>query len=286
MSPSAATLPPATGVGSTTSPHRPPSPTAPSTATPPATTAVACSAPTSVTLGNVTVAGNTASNDGGGVYVLSGVPTLTNATISGNSATSGGGLYLFFGVGATVTNTIVAGQANGGDTGGTGFAGGNNVIGVDAAAGAPGRLRRADSNHGPAPRQPRHRRGHRRGRHPHDRPARSAAVRPRRHRRLPEPALARRRYRRSAASAPTPATSACAEAVNLANVLSTADTISFDPSVFASAQVITLTAGVLVLTDSATTTILGPGGPVADSQRQPRQPGLRTSRAVRRRCRA
>src|SRR5262249_31191160 len=48
------------------------------------------------------------------------------------------------------------------------------------------------------------------------------------------------------------------QAVNLANALTSADTISFDSSVFAAAQVITLTAGQLVLTDSATT-ILGPG---------------------------
>jgi len=49
------------------------------------------------------------------------------------------------------------------------------------------------------------------------------------------------------------------QAINLANVLPSADTITFDPSVFATSQTIPLTAGQLELKDVATTTITGPG---------------------------
>src|SRR5262249_49160642 len=49
------------------------------------------------------------------------------------------------------------------------------------------------------------------------------------------------------------------QAVNLANAQTTGDSISFDPSVFATPQTITLTAGPLSLTDAARTTITGPG---------------------------
>ena len=50
---------------------------------------------------------------------------------------------------------------------------GTNVTGaLDAAAGPAGQLRRPDPDHGPAARQPGHRRGHQRRRRPHHRPAR------------------------------------------------------------------------------------------------------------------
>ena len=49
------------------------------------------------------------------------------------------------------------------------------------------------------------------------------------------------------------------QAINLANVLPSADTITFEPSVFATSQTIPLTAGQFELTDVATTTISGPG---------------------------
>ena len=54
------------------------------------------------------------------------------------------------------------------------------------AAGPAGQLRRADPDHGPAPRQPRHRRGHRR--HAASPPTSAACrwTRPARHRRLPD----------------------------------------------------------------------------------------------------
>ena len=48
------------------------------------------------------------------------------------------------------------------------------------------------------------------------------------------------------------------QAVNLANALSTADTITFS-NLFNTPQVITLTAGQLMLTDREMTTITGPG---------------------------
>src|SRR5262249_59652818 len=48
------------------------------------------------------------------------------------------------------------------------------------------------------------------------------------------------------------------QAVNLANVLTGADTIAFS-SLFDTPQTITLTGGQLTLTDTATTTITGPG---------------------------
>jgi hypothetical protein len=49
------------------------------------------------------------------------------------------------------------------------------------------------------------------------------------------------------------------QAVNLADVQTTGDSISFDPSVFGTAQTITLTDGPLSLSDAAKTTIAGPG---------------------------
>src|SRR5262249_12736519 len=48
-------------------------------------------------------------------------------------------------------------------------------------------------------------------------------------------------------------------AVRLANVQTGADTITFDGSVFNTPRTITLTSGPLTLTDTATTTIVGPG---------------------------
>ena len=48
------------------------------------------------------------------------------------------------------------------------------------------------------------------------------------------------------------------QAINLADVLSTADSISFATAAFSGPETITLTAGPLVLTDKATTTITGP----------------------------
>src|SRR5262249_55688038 len=49
------------------------------------------------------------------------------------------------------------------------------------------------------------------------------------------------------------------QALNLANVVLTADAISFAQAFLASPQAITLTAGPLLLTDGAMTTITGPG---------------------------
>jgi parallel beta-helix repeat protein len=212
----------------------------------------------SATLGNVTIAGNTAI-DGGGLFFLNGLVTLTNATVSGNTALSNvGGLYIFPGVVATVTNTIVAGQAAGTDTGVGTFTGSNNVIGVDdpllgplgdyggptmtmpllpgspaigggTAAGAPASDQRGQPRAGSV-----------------DIGAFQG-----------QPVIVVNTTVAGVGS--DLGDVSLRQAVNLANVLTSADTISFDTSVFAAPQVITLTSGPLVLTDSATTTILGPG---------------------------
>ena len=47
----------------------------------------------SVTLRNVTITGNAASYEGGGMYLSGGSPTLTNVTFSANSAAYGGGMW-------------------------------------------------------------------------------------------------------------------------------------------------------------------------------------------------
>ncbi|BCM94519.1 anti-sigma-I factor RsgI2 (plasmid) [Abditibacteriota bacterium] len=61
-----------------------------------------------LTLGNSTIAGNTATSVGGGIYQSEGTLTLGNCTIAGNTATSqGGGLQVSS---ASMNNTIVAGN--------------------------------------------------------------------------------------------------------------------------------------------------------------------------------
>ena len=45
-------------------------------------------------LDGFTVTAGSSPDDGGGIYIVSGSPTLTNATISGNAADNGGGIYL------------------------------------------------------------------------------------------------------------------------------------------------------------------------------------------------
>ena len=93
----------------------------------------------STTLTNCTISGNSTDGSGGGVYAGFGTATLADCTVSGNSAASeGGGLYNSsgpFGGGGTVTigNTIVAGNttANGDpDVSGTFDSQGNNLIGA------------------------------------------------------------------------------------------------------------------------------------------------------------
>ena len=86
------------------------------------------------TLTNVTVSGNSASVSGGGLYVSGSTTTLTNVTVSGNSASvSGGGLFNDGGA-TTLTNTIVAGQTAGGDISGT-VSGSYNLIDTGGSGG-------------------------------------------------------------------------------------------------------------------------------------------------------
>ena len=62
---------------------------------------------------NSTISGNSAINNGGGVYSTSGL-TMYDSTVSANSAGDGGGIYALFPV--TLTGTIVAGNVAPGDS--------------------------------------------------------------------------------------------------------------------------------------------------------------------------
>jgi parallel beta-helix repeat protein len=83
-----------------------------------------------VTLTNCTVSGNSASVNGGGVFIDGGAATLINCTVSGNSTSaSGGGLYITLGQTSTLTNTIVAGNTAGDILGTITSNSANNVVG-------------------------------------------------------------------------------------------------------------------------------------------------------------
>jgi parallel beta-helix repeat protein len=210
------------------------------------------------TLTNVTITANSAGQFGGGLMNESGPyaqanMTLTNCTVTGNSAYLGGGL--FQGGSATLINTIVSGQKSGGDFSGS-FAGGNNLIGAAAGLTAlgdfggqtqtmallPGSLAIGAGTASGAPATDQ--RGVPRG---------------------PEVDIG------AFQSAPllVNVTSdelvsdfgqlTLREALNLATVLNSAETIGFDPAVFSTPQAISLTLGPLVLSGQATTTINGPG---------------------------
>ncbi len=70
------------------------------------------------TLNNVTLTGNPAARDGGGIYNLDGTATLTNTTLSGNSvAQDGGGIYTFAGT-VALTNVTLSGNSAAHDGGG------------------------------------------------------------------------------------------------------------------------------------------------------------------------
>ena len=66
-----------------------------------------------VTATNSTISGNSAINNGGGVYSASGL-TMYDSTVSANSAGDGGGIYALFPV--TLTGTIVAGNVASSDS--------------------------------------------------------------------------------------------------------------------------------------------------------------------------
>jgi len=64
------------------------------------------------TITSSTIANNSASSSGGGIYNQAATLTLTNDTIANNSATAGGGIYTFgFGASITLTNCTIAGNS-------------------------------------------------------------------------------------------------------------------------------------------------------------------------------
>ena len=106
-----------------------------------ASAAVACSSSYgTATLTNCTVSGNSAGSNGGGLDNEYGTATLNECTVSGNTAVgNGGGVYTRALGSTTVSNTIVAGNtaATGGpDAFGTFTSQGNNLIGeTDGSSG-------------------------------------------------------------------------------------------------------------------------------------------------------
>ncbi|MEZ4709298.1 MAG: tandem-95 repeat protein [Caldilineaceae bacterium] len=63
-----------------------------------------------LTVTDSTISGNTATHDGGGIYINSGTVTVTDSTISGNTAVSGGGIYNTNSGTVTVTNSTISGN--------------------------------------------------------------------------------------------------------------------------------------------------------------------------------
>jgi predicted outer membrane repeat protein len=64
------------------------------------------------TLTNVTISGNSSSEDGGGVFLFKGDPILTNVTISGNSVVGKGGGIFLFQSSPTLTNVMITGNSS------------------------------------------------------------------------------------------------------------------------------------------------------------------------------
>ena len=85
------------------------------------------------TLINCTVSGNSASAGGGLYNEISGTTTLIDCTVSGNSAGTGGGVFNGGGT-TTLSNTIVAEQIAGGDIVGA-ISGSYNLIGTGGSGG-------------------------------------------------------------------------------------------------------------------------------------------------------
>jgi cysteine-rich repeat protein len=85
-----------------------------------------------ITLTNSTVSGNSASQEGGGIFNYYEPVTLTNSTVTGNSAGEGGGIFSVSGP-VTLTSTIVANSPSGGNCAGGDVPtdGGNNFADDD-----------------------------------------------------------------------------------------------------------------------------------------------------------
>ncbi len=242
-----------------------------------------------LTMTNVTVSGNSASGDAGGLELdIGAVVTLTNVTVSGNSSGDPSTLASAGGISnranLTLNNSIVAGNTNasGASDIPTGFpltpvSGSNNLIGTGGSGGLmdgnngnqvgvvnPG-LGSLANNGGPTqtvallPGSPAIHAG-----------MDGTGVPMTDQRGVPRVGGVDIGAYQVAFSGPlvvnttdggnlnVPGKLTLFEAVTLANYQPGADTITFDPTVFATPQTITLTAGQLELTDSAATTITAP----------------------------
>jgi hypothetical protein len=205
-----------------------------------------------LSLTNVTITANTATT-GGGVASSDGTTTLLNTTVTANTAGSGGGLSVASGS-TSLTNTIVA-KNTGGDVSGT-TTGGDNVIGVDPKLSPLGDYGGPTLTMTPLPGSPAINAGTATGA-----PATDQRGQPRVGR-IDVGAF------ESQVTIPVntvldgvgsaPGQIGLRQAVNLANALTSEDAIVFT-GLFTTPQTITLTAGPLVLTDKATTTVAGPG---------------------------
>ncbi len=216
---------------------------------------IAQSATLSVT--NATITGNAVSSSsgvGGGIESDSATTTLVNDTITANTASTAGGLAAP-GVPANATNTIVAGNT-GGDTSGI-INGGNNVIGGDPKLGALGDYGGPTLTMPPLPGSPAIGAGTSTGAPTTDQRGQPRGTS------IDAGAFASQLV--IPVNTPidgvgsAPGQMSLRQAVNLANVLTSEDAIVFSSAFHASAQTITLTGGPIVLTDRATTTIVGPG---------------------------
>jgi parallel beta-helix repeat protein len=216
-----------------------------------------------LSLTDCTISGNTAgfqngpAGSGGGVYTTSGTATLTNCTVSGNSTNADGYLGGLCNLMATVslTNTIVAGN-NAGDIG-NGYAGTNNIIGGSPLLAPLGDYGGPTPTMALLPGSPALGGGTASGA-----PTTDQRGQPR----SGDVDIGAFQSQGTALVVNTASDGNFSglgelnlrQAINLANVFSTPDTISFS-SLFDGPQMITLTAGQLDLRNNATTTIGGPG---------------------------
>ncbi|MBX9582470.1 MAG: right-handed parallel beta-helix repeat-containing protein [Gemmataceae bacterium] len=76
---------------------------------------------------NTTVSGNTAAGNGGGVFTAAGAASLAQVTAAANGAAAGGGVYAASGT-ATLANTVVADSTAGGDAAGAFALSGRNLV--------------------------------------------------------------------------------------------------------------------------------------------------------------
>jgi parallel beta-helix repeat protein len=208
---------------------------------------------------NCTVGDNSSTGRGGGLgnfgLLHPATLTLTDCTFSGNSAADGGSGLYNTGGSATLTSTIVAGNG-GSDVLGNYTDGGHNLISGNPLLAVLGDYGGPTFTMPPIPGSPAIAGGT-----TTDAPATDQRGQPRTGRIdigafQTQPGIIVNTTGDGVGSAPGELN--LRQAVNLANALPTADTITFS-SLFNTPQTITLTAGELKLTDKATTTITGPG---------------------------